>query len=508
MLGLFGRKSDHPLADPKSAQQLMSELPKNDTLKTVQEITGWLESVRADENFRLDEQFAALRLLDETARPYERKLTRELYASTSLSRFQENRLWAALNEFYVQLSDAYGEVLIGCRDGDKGSAALKPLLPLINARAIQAASGRLKCAAVRYLQPDPEVWALLAVCYGHAEAEKYVEEPVALYPGLGAIDSVRCQFTSALLWWISGTGTLQPQQVHLAERLTAHLCRNYTVQVQPVAGTLLSFNVTQPRPPLRYTGEGTVHPGQRFVSLGTVQAQLESIIKTLDKGMVPDDINLGGTYEAGAVLAVARHLAEQWSSPPPMRRAPRRSISVNLHVAGGFAGVIEQTEVGLNFSSSQIDRWEIEEISSNGFRCVLPAARATEVRIGLLLGIQPENVAHWGAAVVRRLGRDGDNNLQIGVEMLASRLQGVALREGSMSLDDEPALWLVRSGDDGEAWLLMKPDTFSINRSLHMHVQDRKYLLMPLALVEKGEDYDFARFRKIEQDAAGEAEAY
>lgn len=497
------------MADPKSAQQLLDELPKNDALKTLQELTTWIESVREDEKFRLDNRFEALRLLDETARLFERKLARELYASATLSRFQENRLWTALNDFYTQVSQAYGAVLASCRNGDKGSAALRLLQPLIAARAIHALRGRLKCAAMRYAQAEPELWGLLAAAYSSAELENYLDEPIALYPASGANSSVRCEFTSVLLWWVSGTGTLKQQQMHLAERVIAHMCRNYTVQAQLHVGTLLTFDIVQPRPPVRFTGDATVHPSLRFVGLGQVQAQLDAINKTLDKGIVPEDINLGGTYEAEVVQQVTRHLAAVWSMPPPMRRTARRRISVNLDVAGGFASMVEQTDVGLNFSGTE--SWEVEEISANGFRCVLPPAKADAVKIGLLVGIKPEKVERWGAGIVRRLGRDGENNLHVGVETLSNQLQGVALRESNRAGadDDQLALWLVRGEDDaGEAFLLMKPDTFSINRSLHMHVSGRQYLLMPLALVEKGEDYDFARYRKIEQDTSSEEEAY
>jgi hypothetical protein len=36
MLGIFGKKSDHPLADLKSAQQVLDSVPKNDALAAVQ----------------------------------------------------------------------------------------------------------------------------------------------------------------------------------------------------------------------------------------------------------------------------------------------------------------------------------------------------------------------------------------------------------------------------------------------------------------------------------------
>lgn len=510
-MGLFDKKSDHPLANPKSAQEVLEDLPKNDNLKSLQEIADWAESVREEGSFRLDERFAAVRLLDETGRSFERKLTHEFYSSDAVSKFRENRIWTALNKFYTHVSQAYGEVLIGCRDGEKGSSALKALHPLIAARAVHAARGWLKCSAVRYVRFDPAAWTLLAFCYSQAEMGNYLNEPVALYPGLNVNTSVRCEFTTTLLWWLSCSGTFKPQQLHLAECLTRYLCGNYIVETQPVAGVVLSFDVVQPHPPARVTGEATIHPRMRFVGLGDTPAQLETLIRTLDKGIIPDDLRLGGTFEPEVVKEVANRLLVMWSDPPPMRRAPRRRLNVNLHVAGGFSGVVEQTDVGLNFSESETESWEAEEVSANGIRCVLPPPQADEMKIGMLIGIKPENVKYWGAGVVRRLGRDAENRLHIGVEVLANRIEGVTLREGNAGLiENQPALWLLKGNgsDEDEAWLLMKPDTFSINHSLNMLAGDRPYLLMPLALMEKGEDYDFARFRKVEQDTSSEEEAY
>ena len=96
MLGLLGKKSDHPMADIKSAQALLEDLPKSDALKALQELTTWVEPVREQAEFRLDHQLVVLRLIDETTRPFERKLMREYFASNTLPAFQENRLWMAL----------------------------------------------------------------------------------------------------------------------------------------------------------------------------------------------------------------------------------------------------------------------------------------------------------------------------------------------------------------------------------------------------------------------------
>src|SRR5574340_367597 len=60
---LFGKKTDHPMADIKSAQALLEALPKGDAHKSLGELAEWIESVSDHDGFRPDHQFAVLRLL-------------------------------------------------------------------------------------------------------------------------------------------------------------------------------------------------------------------------------------------------------------------------------------------------------------------------------------------------------------------------------------------------------------------------------------------------------------
>ena len=508
MLGFFGKKSDHPMANVKSAQELLDELPKSDALKTLLELTTWVESVREHAEFHLDNQAAVLRLLDETARTFERKLVRDYFAASALSKFQENRLWMALNEFYAQLAQAYLNVLARYRNGDKGSSVIKSALPLIAVRGICAVVGRLKCAAARYVLVDQAIWGGLAEFYSHAEAQQYLDEPVLLYSGSAAHTSVRCEFASALIWYASSASTLNRLHMHLAERLTAHLCRNFTAGMQREPGSIFGFDLQRPMPPMRVSEEATPQPGLLFIGASDIMTHIEALLKALEKNVVPEEINLGGSYDAGTVRDVLRHLADCLTFPSPVRRNVRHRIKVSLNVANGFSRVMEHSGIGLNFGEDSSSTCEVEDISTGGFRCVMPASSTEGIAIGSLLGIKPEKLEHWGVGIVRRLSRDQQNNLHVGVEMLANQVTGVCLREQKAE-DEQPALWL-NSPDDGtgEARLLLNPDTFSTNRSLHVRLDTKNYLLMPLALVEKGEDYDLARYRKIEEDTGESGESY
>lgn len=510
MLGIFGRKSDHPLADIKSVQELLSEIPKNDAFSLVHELTDLLESLleQADA-FRLDHQLAVLRLIDEAAQSFVRKLLRDYFSVLPPQKFQENRLWNQLERFFTLSSHAYHDVLSRYLSNGRGASSIKPELALLSVRGIGALTGRLKMAAARYALVDQAAWRQLSDFYGHAETAGYHDQQVPLYPGVPGSTTVLQEFATLLVWYGVSAGTQSPLREHIAERLIAHVGNKLTLGRQYGSGVLFAFDLVQPTPPMRANPESTVHAAVRFVGSGEALNQLNGLLKTLDKDIVPDDINLcGAKFDAGLVGEVARYLIDALTQPLPMRRSPRRKINVNLMVASGFYKMLEQTDVGLNFSNEQGAQWEVEDISATGFRSVIPASIAEGVRIGALVGSKPENVSNWGAGIVRRLCRDENNNLHVGVEVLSPQIVGVLLFDHGFEVEEirQIALYLKRPNDNsGEALLLMKPDTYSANRSLNMELDEKGYLLLPLALVERGEDYDLARYRLMEQDLSAES---
>lgn len=504
--GLFGKKSDHPLANIRSVQALLDDLPKNDTLKSVMELAEWLESVAANSEFKLDHQFAVVRLLDEAAQPYARKLVREYFTTHELNKFHENRLWLVLGNLSRHAAHAYWTVFSRYCSGDKGAGALKAQLPLLAARAVNAMSGRLKYVCAHYGPFDDKIWPDLAQLYTHAEQQLYLDTPLALYSGGAADTSVKFEMGRLLGWYGCGVASLTPLYMHLTERIVAQYCA--AIDIHPVAGErdLFSFDLNQPAAPMRIKMDAAAYPSTRFIDMSAMQPRLEALVKTLEKNIVPEDLNLGGIYDAELVRGAAQYLLD-YLNAPPVRRSARRMVKVGLNVANGFAKVVERTDAGLDFGEQQVMRWEVEDISADGFRTISPVRGSDAIRIGSLLGVQPEGVAHWGVAVVRRLRRDDSNQLHAGVEMLANRIAGAVLSPSGCGVrggeDGQAALWLYeKSGErSGEARLLMKADTFSNTCSLQTRLDGKNYLLIPGGLQEKGLDYDLATFRAIEQEA-------
>jgi hypothetical protein len=495
------------LADIKLAQQLLDDMPKTDSLKAIQELSEWIEAIREEaKDFRLDHQWAVLRMFDQAAQPHLRKLMYDYFSAQPVSKFQENRLWSLIDTYYTQSDLCHHDVYTRYLDGAKGAAAFRTELPLLCTRGIAAIIGRLKMVAAHYALVEPVLWQRLAAYYSMAETNGFLLDPVTAYSGVNT--SVAQEFAQLMTWYGSGSGTLSPLHGHITERIFAYLGKGLQIGKSYSGIALFVFDTTQPTPPMRANVEATIHPALRYIDAEVMRPQLEALIKTLDKGIIPDSLNLyGAKYEVELVRGIAKRMTQSIAVPAPTRRNPRRKINVSLKVANGFYKMLEQTDVGLNFNADEIDTWEVEDISATGFRSVVQLSRVDSIKIGSLVGSRPESVSHWGAGVVRRLSRDADGNLHIGVEVLSSRIVGVPLVDRSKSGAESYliGIYLSRTADtSGEAWLLMKPETFAANRSLTMQLDDKDYLLLPLALVEHGEDYDLARYRMMEQDVGGE----
>lgn len=510
---IFGNKTDHPMADLKAVQAQLDSLPKNDAYKALVELTELVESLLEHADFRLDYQLVVLRLFDEAAQPYMRKLVREYFAPTEINKIQENRLWLVLGNWSRQAASGYFRLFSGYCNAEKGSNTIKAQVPLIGGRAAHAMMWQMKFVAVRYGQVDNAIWANILQLYKHAEQLQYLDTAFSLYPGLAANSSVRCELGHLMVWYDSGLSALSPLSMHLVERIVAHYCSTIDIQSQLTLQSRINFDLSRPGEPTRINVEATTHPAMRFIAIPSMQARLEDLMKALKKNIVPEELNLMGTYSAEVVAQAAQHLLN-YLAAPPVRRNVRHAAEVKLSVVRGFDKVIERAGAWLGFFEESLAQWVTEEISVGGFSTSLPVKGNEDIGIGSLLGMQPEGVPHWSVAVVRRLQRKNENQITVGAEILSNRVAGVDLNytspTGGAMEEGESALWLYSTQAEaaGEVQLLMKADTFTPNLSIKILLNGKEYLLMPIGLQERGLDYDLAKFRFVVQEAASHEETY
>jgi len=514
MLGFISRnRSDHPMADEKGAKEFLAELPTQDTYKYLEELAFWLDATRTADGLKPQRSYEIIDQLDQAAKVHQRKLAQEyLAAGVRLQRFQEQRIWTTVVEFWRQLGAAYEFCLAQTLPGVSGSGAIKPLSATIAARAIRALTLELKWGFMRYGPVDPTLWGRLAALYTQAEAGGFALKQCTVYPGPFGESTVRREYLRALLLAMSATDSLLPRKLEVAERLVAHFSELFVLQGQPTPGCHYYVDLQAAKPPARMVARVTATGSIRYFGPGAAADAVEKLARSVsESGAIPSDINLGGNYEPSLVTDVLRHLARYWSATPPSRKQERRHTLARIHVVHAFddvVSIISGESKDLDFLQN-IETWTVENESGNGFGAVIPQATSDWLRVGTLLGIKLEDGNAWGVGIVRRLTNDANQQRYVGIQTLAKGGARVKLfpmgAKGASDGKGDDAVLLPSSAADssgtGELSLLMRMGTFSPRQSIQMRAYERDYLLVPKQLLEGGEDFDMAKFRVLQRAA-------
>ena len=138
---IVGSKADHPLADIRQVRDMLAELPANDSVKSLSDITGWLESVVDVDSFKLDRLYELIDTLDTAAKTPQLRVVQDYLGMSRQQKFQENKLWTAGARFAKALADAYAWFLKQYESGASGALMVRKWVPVACARA-RARRGR------------------------------------------------------------------------------------------------------------------------------------------------------------------------------------------------------------------------------------------------------------------------------------------------------------------------------------------------------------------------------
>jgi len=508
VLKIFGSsKPDHPMADIKEARKILEQIPGNDSLKAIDEMFHWLESVRTVEGFKPEYRAELVQLIDDAAQVHARKLSREYLSAPRLSKFQEGRLWGAIHEFWKQSALAFATCIDLHATGAKGAEALKPLMPLLTVRALRALATQMKWQYVRYGPFEEPLWGVFAKIYALAESNKYAQTRVTPYASVPGESSPEQEFLRAVMLSASSPDSLLPLEMEIAERLIAHVSTSFTLVLEQQPDIAYWIDLATSQPPLRVARPPQHAPTLRFFAAGRAEQDLERLIQTVKAtNAVPSGVNLGGTYDPQTVLAVLRHLATYWSAKPPARRSPRHNVKSRLKVTHGFDGVLAALTPAksLDFDESLIESWIVENVSAGGFGAAIPQIKGDWLRIGALVGLQPEGGDNWLIGIVRRLNRESAQQGAVGIQTLARRGQTMQLwpEGGSAGRDSDLGVLLDMAAPNGspEVELLLRAGALVAGRNLEYQRDGKTFLLLTTAVEESGEDYDRVRFRQMMRD--------
>lgn len=491
MLGFFSNKTVHPLADSREAKRILGEIASREPLSAVEDASAWLESLAADESFKLPQRIELNLRIDEAAVAQARRLGRDYPALGGASRVQESRQWQVGHGFWQQLIAAYLDCIARQQAAEKKDAdPLRSQLPMIHGRLINALAALLKWKQFRYGPVDLEFWKTLGGTYLAAVDAKSAQKPLTLYPG-NPETTIEAEYLKVLVFHAASMDKLQPLEIEIAERFIAYFLPFFSLIREVRPENVYWVDAAKPLPPTRLAKLPEVTPTLRFFN-GTraVEAVAKTIEQIRGEGRVPPGINLGGQYDVGTVIPVLEHLALCWAPKPPMRSNARHRMSSQLKVVNGLAS-IHQRLSGRTSGPEGLETWVIDDVSLGGFGAQVSISRQDWIRIGALVGMQPEGGDNWLIGIVRRYVRSGPNQGSVGIETLSKTPRAVFADAGGLQTE---AL-LLDIPEVGEyARMALAPNALEEKVALLFAMDEKNARLHPRETILTGAGFIVANF--------------
>jgi hypothetical protein len=505
-----GDRVDHPLADVREAQKVIDAFPVKDPLKTLEAASHWLASVNETEDFKLEQRFEVLDLLDVTTRKAQAQLIGAFLTILESDRVQEKRIWKIATDFWKLLGDGYLVCVKQAQDSKSVPLAFKPRLPVLAARATRALRHQMKWILMRYGAMPSGIWAELGQCMVLAEAAGVDDSRVELYTGVTESSSPRYEFLRAMMLWAGSPSGLSPIEQDIAERLVVRLTPNFRYSAKPWDSCDYFFDLDGTRAPLRLMPSAPLTGASRFFDVNDARPVVEAMaLQTHSAGQLPKEVDWNPAVEAPAVVRVLKHLLFNWAKVMPPRAHQRRRTAMSLHVVQGYQnvlGVIQPgTGEGLDFSSTlSHESWIAEDVSAGGYGLIVPVGKGEWLRVGMLVALQSETDASWHIGIIRRVKSDEHRQHRIGVQLISKSAVAVHLRSLARmapgSKRQSALLLSTRPSSNGSLHIVARRDLFGGRESLEaLHGEPPTTVILETGgLVENGYDFDWLRYKVSE----------
>ena len=501
--GLFAQKSDHPLADARGVRKIISELPRDNAFKALDEVAGWLESLAGLDDFSADRRYEVALELEEAAQPHLRRLAREYFQTARLSRSEEKRLWAINHGFSTLLAAAYERCLAKSDDKARPGELSPALLPALTVRLIAALGRMLKWEQFHYGPSCDSQWQRLGQALLTAEAVDLAAKPVAL-PGRSGMTSAVLEYEKVMIFQAASLDSLLPLEIEVAEALIGHFLPGFVFGSRPLIDNVYWSDLALAQAPQRLARmPAQAAPTQRFLKPGPAHEAMLAARDALERGgELPPEIALGAAYPAKLVARVLRHLTAYLAPVPPQRQHDRHRVMHRMSVLNGLvnAFVVYSGEFGSRPTGLPIESWVVENVSRGGFGAVLQSIPGEWMKVGALIAMQPEGGENWLVGVIRRYHRITESEARVGIQSLARQAVSVELAvRGASSyaaVAGVPALILLDGNEAEEIRVIVPHATFDPREAMEYARDGRRFLLRPIALVEQTADYELVRYRQ------------
>ena len=534
-LDKLGSTPDHPMTNVDAAKQLLAELPEDDPLEALTELSGWMTSFGGTPGFRLGNRLGVAMLLDETAAPIHAEVLRRYTSAPHLQDLEGMKLWRAMHEFAIARIELYAVCLRELSQSAKKNETANEQITVICVRFLRSVIEQLKLELMRYMDVQKEVWENLCWGYQLAEAGGLAETMVIAYPGHVIHFSPQRELLCALVLFESAPGALSASQIEMSSRIAARLSSFFDLSREYSTETPYMIDLAHPAMPKWLEGKPEAGESMRFFGASRAVSRLEEIIHQNERGQVEEEYRFVSEFTPEGKLTMLKHLELYWSKEHVHRYQERHAIQTEIEVVRSLktisklvkhfdidrltnlseedaAQLRERSDVGLVGEEIKYasEMWPVLDISTEGVGGLVPRAAADWVKIGALCGLKGKNADQWWVGMIRRLKTDMQGKVHVGIRILTKQPLSVWLRvlgkgvervsnwetsSGSFAYDYLPVILIPDEHNSyTHATMLMECGSFVSGTLFEVMLGEKSRTIKLLEIIAEGEDYEQVRF--------------
>ncbi|MDK2124587.1 hypothetical protein [Parachitinimonas caeni] len=528
---LFGRDSKQGVHDIKSATTWMEQLPRSDMQQALVEIVKALNGLNHNPKIKAKERFRTVLYLDEKAQPLERYLIAVYQGDEFIPEVQPRHVLPTLMSFWHEMANGY-KVCIK-QYSDSPSRALEPQLELVNLRALHYFAMQAKWAYCRYVEVDSRIWRNTHKLYLYATTEGYHQKPLTMFEGQKPT-TIEAEYLRLLMLHLAIPEKRRAEQIELLD----HWLPNWISLVQfenhiKPHRQLFAVNLDDARPPTKLR-RNMVGDRYRYFQTDDLVAHVQKLVEKVKQGKFPPEL---GDLDSGRAPAIGQLLSEvalAWSrdgvnlarrhertstnkrvrvvyslddiiklmhSPNLKMREPENEAPTSNQMKVQFVGpaTITGDKDKNELFAPDHEEWIVENESVTGIGANYRAAFDDALEIGELIGAKAEKDTKFAVGIVRRLTKNREGKVNVGVELIS---QTPVLVELTPTDGSHPffAVYAPESPNPQLGRFMVIPAAqYEAERELILSAQSKRYRIHLMPPLEALPDNVLANFKVLEK---------
>ncbi|NMG76829.1 hypothetical protein [Aromatoleum diolicum] len=397
-----------------------------DLLHELEACTARVHHLMRADGLSVDTRFEALARLDDEARAGISRL-RGSHAAQILSTVSAV---AAGRDMFGAILDAYQGCIYAYED-EASHPARRGLLEDCRVRLVRAGAERVLWERFSGGPAHEHLWRWLGAAFrevtspdgGHYSAGPGVPEDCTV--------SVKREYLRAVAAQSASFDLLQPQLIHVVDRLLDFALPMFQFQAAPFAGATYYVDPDWSVGPRRMVRLPESINGTWFFAPRMAAEALQEVAEQLAVGNLPKGLTLGQESD-DSLKAGLEHVLRHWSDMPPVRRYRRHLLGGTLSAVRGIKD-LQRLFSGQNVTEQA--EWSLRDVSRGGLGVYAPMLTDGSVRVGELVGICPIEGATWQLAIVRRTWANPGGCPFVGLETLTQRPVLTSVDDGRASAD-------------------------------------------------------------------------